>query len=143
MNILLTLSTWIHVTSAVILVGGVFFFRFLLLKYAGRLEGGLSDELRGILTKRWLHTAGMLLLVLLVTGLYNMSQKNAAWLESTAPLSPHAVFGVKFLLFLGVVGISVAATVPKMASKRPLLLTINAVLGLTIVFLSAVLSNSY
>ncbi|MDK2973326.1 MAG: hypothetical protein PWP23_3081 [Candidatus Sumerlaeota bacterium] len=144
MNIPLTLSVWIHITCAVLLVGGVFFFRAILLKYAAR-EGGLSDELRDKLATRWLHVAGGFLLVLLVTGLYNFTQKNALWKASEGPVSPHAIFGVKFLLFLAVVvvtGLAITAKGAK-ASRRKTYLTINVVLGLLIVFASAVLSNSY
>ena len=142
MNWLLTLSTWIHVTSAVILVGGAFFFRVYLLKYAAR-EGGLSDDLRNAITKRWLHGAFAFLLVLLATGFYNMSQKNALWKASETGLSPHMVFGIKFLVFCVVFALTIGGSVIKDHAKKKLFLTVNVVLGLVIVLLSAILSNSY
>lgn len=145
MNIPLTLSVWLHITSAVLLVGGIFFFRVILLKHAARI-GGLSDELRDALASRWLHVAGMLLLILLVSGLYNFTQKNALWKASEAAVSPHAIFGVKFLLFLAVCALTALASVsrgPQFHGRRRLLMTVNTVLGLLIVFLSVVLGMSY
>lgn len=144
MNALLTVSTIIHVTSAVVLVGGIFFFRVLLLKYASR-TGGLSDELRGVLTGRWLHIAGALLLVLLVTGLINFTFKNEAWKASEGPLSPHMIFGIKFLFFLAAVIVTAVIGMKRKAAAvvRTRLMTVNLCIGLTIVVLSAILSTSY
>lgn len=143
MNYLLTTSMFIHLVCAALLVGGGFFFRVLLLKYAAR-EGGLSDELKATLAKRWLHLAMMLLLTLLVTGLYQMSALSGTWKAGKLPgMSPHAIFGVKFLVVLIVFGVVILASVAKSAALRGHLLVVNVVLGFIILLLSAVLSKSY
>jgi uncharacterized membrane protein len=136
------LVSWIHITSAVLLVGGTFFFRVVLLKWAGR-EGGLSDALRDRVATRWIHTAGGLLLVLLITGLISMSLRMESWkvgaYENT--LKPHAIFGIKFLVVV-VIGVLIFAAA-KIKSKRPVILLVNSLLGITVILLSVWLTKSY
>jgi len=144
MNWLLSLSTFIHVGCAVLLVGGVFFYRVLLLKYAAR-TGGLGDALRLTLYKRWSHASVGLLIVMLITGFYNLSQKNEAWKASDDFPSPHMIFGIKFLLFVGYLGLTLVLGAKKNApeSTQRKMLTISVILGFIIVLFSAVLSTSY
>jgi len=140
MDALLIASQALHVISAAILVGGAFFFRLLLHKYAQR-EGGLDDALRATLVKRWLHLAWNLIIVLVVTGLFQLSQSMAAWKGSSA----HMIFGMKFLVFLAVVIVLALATTahgPR-APKRPAYFLINVILGIVILALSAWLRRSY
>ncbi|MGF1573130.1 MAG: hypothetical protein ACFCU1_08665 [Sumerlaeia bacterium] len=146
MDLIHILSVWLHITSASILVGGVFYLRFIVIKY-GQRTGGLSDELRKTYIGRYLHLSAMLMSVLLVTGFYNFFTKMAEW--KTAPedalMAPHAIFGIKFLAFLLYIGLVVITGTSKGVneSRRPKLLLVQAVLGLVILFLSAWLSNSY
>lgn len=143
MNYLLTSSLFIHITCAALLVGGGFFFRVIVLKYAA-LTGGMTDELRETLVKRWLHLAMMLLLTLLLTGLYQLSAVMGVWKDGKLPgMSPHAIFGVKFLLVLVVFGGVMLASATKSAALRANLLVVNVVLGIVILLLSVVLANSY
>ncbi|MBI5155414.1 hypothetical protein HZA57_09270 [Candidatus Poribacteria bacterium] len=144
MNTLLTLSQAIHVTCAALLVGGVFFFRVLLLKYACR-HGGLSDELREALTRRWIHLAWNLLVVMLVTGLFQFTQSSAGWKGAEGSPSPHMIFGIKFLVFVAILAVLTLATTATgaKAGKRPRYLAINTALGILIVVLSAWLRRSY
>lgn len=140
----LTGSLIVHVLCAALLVGGAFFFRVIVLKYAALTPGGMSDELRTSLVKRWLHLAMMLLLTLLITGLYQMAALSDEWKAGKYPgMVPHMIFGVKFLLVLVVFLLVLTANVAKSAGLRSLMLTLNVVLGLLIVGLSVVLSNSY
>ena len=144
MNWPLVLSTWIHVTGAALLVGGIFFFRVVLIKYAKR-ECGLAPALLKRVGDRWINTAMGLMVVMLVTGLYNLSQKMEAWKGAATGLSPHMIFGTKFLAFLAVWGVLIAAAIPKdsLRAMRPKLLAVNVVLGLVIIALSSLLSLSY
>ncbi|MDX1973157.1 MAG: hypothetical protein SFY68_11560 [Candidatus Sumerlaeia bacterium] len=146
MNYLLLLSTWLHVTCAALLIGGVFFLRFIIIKYGIRTKS-LTPELKNLYISRYLHMAGMFLTVLTITGLYNLSVKSAAWKESVVEgtLAPHAIFGIKFLVFLLFIGLVVFTAVNKKltdAGKSKLLL-VQSLVGIGIIFLSAWLSNSY
>lgn len=122
------------------LVGGAFFIRVILLKYANR-EGGLADALKDTVLKRWLHLSGSLLVVMLVTGLFNFTHKNEAWKAAEGAVSPHMIFGIKFLVYLGVVVLVAVSAVA--TRKRPALLAANVILGIVIIFMSAWLSLSY
>lgn len=137
-------SRWLHITSAVLLVGGVFFFRVVLMKYAKR-QGGLDPQLLATIGGRWIHTAFGLLLVLLVTGFYNMSVKLEAWRDPVDGMSPHMIFGIKFLVFLAILANTSMAAIPRGAwpQRRPMLLAVNVVLGLLVLALSTLLAVSY
>lgn len=142
MNILLTLSTWIHVLCAAFVVGGLFYLRVVVLKYANR-EGGLSDDLRKVFLNRYIHTSFGFLIVMLVTGLYNMTQKSDAW-SAAEGISPHMIFGIKFILFLVfAIIMGLAAASKKNDQRRVMFLSINTVLGIIIFLMSAWLSTSY
>jgi len=134
MHHLFIVSVFLHILAATILIGGAFFMRVLLHKYAARV-GGLGDELRATLQKRWIHLMWNLILVLFLTGMFQMFHRLDTW-DRTG----HMLFGIKFLAFLGVVGVAVAVTKAK-PEKRPGLIAINLVLGILILFLSAWLSR--
>jgi len=132
---------WIHLAGAALLVGGLFFLRVVLLKYAAR-EGGLDDKLKQTVVTRWMHTAWGLLLVMLLSGGYNMMLKLDAWKGAEGGASPHMIFGLKFLVFLAVGGVLLASGRAR-PERRPSLLTVNVVLGFLILLLSAWLALSY
>ena len=139
-----------HVLSAVVLVGGLFFLRVVLMRAAAR-SGGLSEDLREALARKWLHVAWGFFLILVVTGLVSLMPSLGAWKAPTAATlfgasAPHLLFGLKFLLILGVgtVLFLLNQTLkPARRGRRPLLLAINLALGLSIVILSAWLRRSY
>lgn len=72
------LLRWVHVSSAVILIGGLFYARF--------FAGGLSEKFRP-----WIFAT---IFLLIVSGLYNLLTKAAY------PPGYHAGFGIKLLLVL-------------------------------------------
>lgn len=144
MEIINTLSVWIHITCAALLVGGAFFLRFTVLKY-GERSGGLTAELKTLLVNRYVHTGIGFLIIMLVTGLYNMTQNMAAWSASTSTPSPHMIFGLKFLGFLLFLGLVVFAGVSKgeKEKRRPMLLALTTLTGIVVIFLSVWLGRSY
>lgn len=140
MHSLLTVSHMIHLICAAVLVGGVFFFRVILLKYASR-EGGLDEKLKARLAERWIHLAWMILAVLIVTGGFQFMQLVGAY-SSTS----HMLFGIKMLAVLGILVVVGILTVAKSApwqQRRPALLAISVGLGLLVLLLSAWLSSSH
>ena len=140
MSSLLTLSHIIHLMGAAVLVGGVFFFRLILLKYATR-EGGLDDQLKSRIARRWIHLAWMIIGIMIVTGLFQFTQVSAEF----APLS-HMLFGIKMLVLLGILialGILTVAKSNAWTQRKPTLLVINVVLGLMMLLLSGWLIRSH
>ncbi len=138
MDILFNISVFLHVFAAVILVGGAFFFRIILHKYAQR-AGGLSGELNATLQKRWIHLSWNLIVILTITGFFQFFQRADAW-KGTAG---HMIFGIKFLVFLGVIAVLTMITVSKgeKASRRPHLMMVSIGLGTIIIGLSTWLAR--
>ena len=107
---------WLHIASVVILLGGVFYARF--------VEGVMSARF-----KPWGYAA---IGGILISGTYNFLSK------STFPPHYHAWFGIKVLLALHVFGI-VAMYNPERHRMKPRLLTGVAISGALILACSAYL----
>jgi hypothetical protein len=107
---------WLHIASVVILLGGVFYARF--------VEGVMSARF-----KPWGYAA---IGGILVSGTYNFLSK------STFPPHYHAWFGIKVLLALHVFAIVVMYN-PERHKMKPRLLTGVAITGALILACSAYL----
>jgi hypothetical protein len=107
---------WLHIASVVILLGGVFYARF--------VEGVMSARF-----KPWGYAA---IGGILVSGTYNFLSK------STFPPHYHAWFGIKVLLALHVFAIVVMYN-PERHRMKPRLLTGVAITGALILACSAYL----
>ena len=135
-----TLMQWIHVTSAVIGVGGMAFLLFILMPSLGALD----PEQRGLLAKRvmdrfrWISWSAIFLL--LVSGLYSIRQYywEMAWGKSWALLT------VKIVLALFVFVIALALTLPfklfdRVRARRQIWLSVAVGLAVAIICISAYL----
>ncbi len=112
-------SRWVHVASAIILLGGVIFARAV-------RHAQLFREYRALATAA--------IAALFLSGLYNLLTK------ANTPTPYHMIFGIKFLLALHVFGVglmSTRATVDETTRQR--WLTGVAVSGLAVTLLSAYL----
>jgi uncharacterized membrane protein len=107
---------WLHIASVVILLGGVFYARF--------VEGVMSARF-----KPWAYAA---IGGILISGTYNFLSK------STFPPHYHAWFGIKVLLALHVFAIVVMYN-PERHKMKPRLLTGAAITGALILACSAYL----
>ena len=107
---------WLHIASVVILLGGVFYARF--------VEGVMSARF-----KPWAYAA---IGGILISGTYNFLSK------STFPPHYHAWFGIKVLLALHVFAIVVMYN-PERHRMKPRLLTGVAITGALILACSAYL----
>lgn len=107
---------WLHIASIVILLGGVFYARF--------VEGVMSARF-----KPWAYAA---IGGILISGTYNFLSK------STFPPHYHAWFGIKVLLALHVFAIVVMYN-PDRHKMKPRLLTGVAISGALILACSAYL----
>lgn len=98
---------WAHILAAMVAVGGLFYARFGLLPAVQELDESTQEKLHDGIRKRWLPWVIGAITLLLASGLANFLLFNDAaqawedgtWMKST---KYHALFGVKFLLAMGV-----------------------------------------
>lgn len=143
-DVINVLSRWIHVATAIVLLGGMAFQRFVLLPSAAELPDAEHDKLRAAVLGRWKKFVHAGIGLLLLTGFYN-------YLGAPTPANPpiswklyHPLVGTKILIALalfamssGMVGRSNAFAGLRANPKRTL--TIMLLLGAMIVGLSGYL----
>jgi hypothetical protein len=123
---------FLHIISAVTLLGGVLAWRFGVIPALASLGAEARNKVDSAVAAAWRPFVFSAIAGLLVSGIYNFLNKTG--------LTPayHAVIGVKFLLVLHVFAVVVLACRPHNA-RRARQLTGVAISGVVIVILSAVL----
>lgn len=112
------LSRWIHVGTAIVLVGGTCFMRFVLLPAARRTLSDESHELlREAVRDRWKRFVHLGIALLLISGFYNYIKAMPG--HKGVPLY-HALIGTKILLALAVffLGSALVGRSPAFAKMR-------------------------
>ena len=109
MEAVLLLLRWAHIIGAVLTVGGLFFARFAFLPSVAETDEATQEKLHEAVRRRWLPWVIIGITLLLVSGLtnfllFNNTVKSQGWADGQwmRQTSYHAIFGVKFLLALGV-----------------------------------------
>jgi hypothetical protein len=93
------LMRWLHVFGAIFMLGGAFYLRTVLMPAAAEnLEGESAQKLRQGVMARWRKILPILMLVLIVSGLYNYLAVTRFAHEGQY----HMLFGIKFLLAFAV-----------------------------------------
>ncbi|MCA9055529.1 MAG: hypothetical protein KDA75_16925 [Planctomycetaceae bacterium] len=90
----------IHVVTAIVLLGGSIYLRFVLIPSAAELPDAEHDALRGRLRARWKKVVMIGILLLLVSGFYNYLQVAAPAHKGQGKY--HMLMGIKILLAMGV-----------------------------------------
>lgn len=124
MELIVLVLRWAHIVSAIVLLGGVIYARF--------VRGGMSDQDAA----RFRQIALIAIVLLLISGTYNLLNK------ASTPSPYHAIFGVKVLLALHVFAVAVLlgkAGAPP--GKRLRQMTGVAISGTVIAALSAYLRS--
>ena len=98
MDWLAIISRWTHVGTAIVLVGGTFFLRFVLAPVAARLPDSEQANLKSLVMATWKKFIHAGIVLFLVSGFYN-------YLAVAAPLHKgdklyHPLIGTKILLAL-------------------------------------------
>jgi uncharacterized membrane protein len=136
------LSRWLHIATAIVVVGGTVFFRFVLMPAAEHLPQAEHDQLREQLVRRWRKIVGAGIGLFLLTGFYNylavgvpQHRHNAAY---------HALMGVKIILaflvfFLASVLVGRSARFEKVRRERKRWLLVLLVMAFVIVWISSTL----
>lgn len=139
-----TVSRWIHIGAVIAAIGGAFFMRFVLIPAAtAALADDAHQRLREDVLRRWRRIVHACIALLLLSGGYNVYYAIAV---QGRPPRYHMVFGLKFLLALGVffiasalVGRSPAFEGLRRASRR--WVGVLLLLAALIVALSGILKN--
>ncbi len=100
MDIVALLSRWIHIASAIFLVGGALFGRLALAPASAGLDGKTRRDLEDRIASRLRGPVRIAILLVLASGLYNFLAKAAY------PPGYHMAFGIKMLLALHVFAVS-------------------------------------
>ena len=153
MTFLPALIQWIHVGSVVLLIGGFFFLRVILLPAAKVLPENQRPKLLEAAFRRFRIVIWSALLTILFSGVYNF----IAFLRSTGSFSPDPtrepiedlsiyilVLGVKLFIVFIIFTFGVLLTFPypvfALIQKRPApWLNLTLILGLIVIFLSSLL----
>lgn len=135
------ISRFLHVATAIVLLGGSAYIRFVLLPAARELPDEFHHSLRARMIARWKFFIHGGILLLLVSGFYN-------YLAVAQPVDAfrkqyHMLMGIKILLALGVFALA-SILVGRSAregrqTSAPRLLVMVLILGATIVGLSSYL----
>lgn len=141
MNNIDVLSRWFHVGTAIVLLGGAFYMRFILLPVASQLPEEAHQKLRELTRNRWKRVVHIGILLLLLTGFYNyLNATPAAEFKGRY----HMLMGIKILIALlvffvasALVGRAAAFERMRQNSKRALGLIV--LLGFIIVGISGYL----
>lgn len=140
--VLQLVSRWLHVGTAIVVLGGTVFMRFVLLPAASKLATDAHDTLRGHLMATWRIVVHAGVALFLATGLYN-------YLVVMLPQHKgdslyHALMGTKILLALGMFFLAEAlvgkaAAFDKLRQNRKTWLAVIVLLGAIIVGISGFL----
>lgn len=135
-----TLSRFVHVATAIVLVGGTVFMRFVLMPAAEKLSPESHDSLRAALGAVWKRFVHVGILLFLLTGFYNYLRVMVP--NHRGDSLYHALMGIKILLalvvfFLASVLVGRAAAFEKMRQKRKLWLGVIILLAAVIVVISS------
>jgi uncharacterized membrane protein len=129
------LFRWLHIGSAIFLLGGALYFRLAVAPAAAGLPAEQAGQLYDAMATRiraWVWTA---CIALVVAGFYNFFVK-----ASHVPRGYHMWFGIKFLLALHLISISLlAARAGVEPAKRQRWMSGAMITGLCIVAISGYL----
>jgi uncharacterized membrane protein len=117
MDYVALVSRWIHIGTAIVLVGGTFFFRFILAPAASQLAESEHSKLRELVLARWKKFVHGGIALFILTGFYN-------YLVVTAPKHQgdklyHALLGTKILLAFAIFFIA-SALIGRSKSFEPM-----------------------
>jgi uncharacterized membrane protein len=107
------LSRWVHVGTAIVVLGGSVFMRFVLMPAAQQLPEAEHNALRERLTGRWKFWVMIGIVLFLATGFYNYLAVGVRQLEDNPQLADkkglyHGLMGVKIILSVAVFFLSSA-----------------------------------
>lgn len=133
-DILTALMRWVHISSVVTLIGGIFYSRFVMTPAGGSLSPDARSALDASAAARFRPITFAALAGLVLSGLFNFLAKPGH--SSTY----HILFGVKILLALHVFAVAILIAAPE-NPRRARQMFGAALSGLAIIMLSAYLKG--
>lgn len=116
-NALPLLMRWIHVGTAIIVVGGLVYYLLVFVPIANRvLSGEERERLRIPLMRRWQMYIHLPVVLFLISGFYNYIYVTSG--QHAGQGLYHALFGLKFLLSLGTFALAITMTSTMAWSER-------------------------
>ena len=100
MDVLSLLSRWTHIGTAIVLVGGTCFLRFVLAPAAAQLPEAEHQKLKELVMNTWKKFVHAGITLFLASGFYNYLVVQAP--NHKGDKLYHALMGVKILLALGI-----------------------------------------
>ena len=134
------LFRWLHIVSAAFVVGGFVYARFVVLPAMEGLGGDERSAMLGRLAARVRNLALASIVLLLVSGTYNLFNVVGSGVDTTYLMA----FGIKFVLALHVFGMLFLLSIPPSGdpardAKRPRLMFGAIISSLIILLLAAYL----
>ena len=141
-SVLFGISRWVHIASIVIAIGGAFALRYFVLPAANELDDSPRARFWESVRRSMFKVIVVAVVLIFVSGLINFFR--ALKIGATVPPTYHMIFGIKFLMAMGVFGIALGLVWPSRPANmfqrnRRLWLTMNIHMGLLIIALSAAL----
>ena len=140
---LMVVFRWMHILAAITAVGATIFMRQALVPAAATLSADQQAALHDAVRKRWALYVHLSIGFLLLSGFYNFIA-TLRGSEFPAGSKYHMLFGIKFLLALGIffiasmlVGRSEASA--RFRQRREFWLTLNVVLAVVLVCISGIM----
>ena len=141
MEVLVVLSRWLHVISAILAIGGAFFLRVVVPPALAEVEAGSRDATLIRLRKGFKRVVHICLGLLIVTGIFNSTRNFRDYTHLIRPPAlMHALWGMHILLGLVVMGISTwLLAKPEPPPNHRKWLTVNLVIMFLVVALASTL----
>ncbi len=144
-NFMLLASRWIHISAAIVAVGGAVFMRLALMPSAKEvLDDDVHQRLRQAVRARWARLVHTCVALLLMSGAFNFVV--LALPPKVEPMPYHAIFVVKFLaalavFFLGIVLSGRSALSEKMRRDGARWLSVMIAAAALVVLMSGLLGQ--
>jgi uncharacterized membrane protein len=141
-DVLSVIFRWMHITGAVIAIGGAVFAAFVLLPAVHPIPAEVRPSFHEAIRKGYARLVMIAIVLLVISGFYNYL-RNEVSLHKGQPVY-HAIMGVKILLAFIVFILASALTgksraFEKIRERRKRYLSINLLLGFIIIALGAIL----
>ena len=141
MEVLVVLSRWLHVMSAIVAIGGAFFMRFVVPAGLAQADASSRDAVLISLRTKFKRVVHGCAGLLVITGAFNSWRNFPDYTHLLAkPALMHALWGMHILLGLVVIGISEAMLAkPEPPTNHRRTLGITLVIMLVVVALASTL----
>ncbi len=138
---LAVVSRFLHIFSVIVLVGGSFFLRFVVIPAARDLPTEQHDAFRERLFKRWKMFVHSGLFFLIASGIYNLVLAMGLHRKD---IHYHMLLGLKLMLALGVIFLAIALTAKGewsagLRKRSAMWLMLNLILAVGVVGISSYL----